>query len=131
MTRSKTRILEIATWWPPIYMVLFIVVWLISFLGMAGIGVFGGLVESTGAQAGVAAGGMGIMGLWAIIFPLHALTMVVILGLLFVYAWHIVRHPGLETTEMLLWLLVMFMGGPIGQLVYFYKEIKPTALATA
>jgi hypothetical protein len=128
-TRGRVRLLEAATWWMPAYMVLFFVVWLLSFVGMAGGGVLGAAFEGM-AVPDVLVGVYGvvmavIMGSWVVIVPLHLLTMVLGIAVAVVYMAHALGNERLDQTQRLLWALLCFMGGFVGQLFYLYKEVKP------
>jgi len=137
MTRGRIRLLEAATWWPPAYMVFFLVLWLISVFGMVLMPLFGvGAGAAAGGVAGdpmvgeaVAGGVMGLLmmvwlGGFAVVAVLHVFTMVVMVALMVVYAVLVFKNADLEQNTQLLWVLLIFVGGPIGQLFYLYKVVK-------
>lgn len=107
MNSAKKTILGLVTHWPIVYMGIFLCFWLSSFYAM-----------QTGSDA--------VFGMFAIIFPLHALTMLLSLGLLAFYAWHAITNKALSDNERIVWLLVTLMGGVIGWPLYYWVNVAPT-----
>ena len=67
------------------------------------------------------------------LFVTHGAMMVLMLGLMIYYIIHVLQNPRLlsNTNERLLWVLVIILGGFIGQFVYWYLQIwkdEPTSL---
>ncbi len=119
LTRNKTKLLCAATWWPPIYMGLFMVVWCIGAASMFG---FAGASQAsepvaTGMGAAMSAG-------MIVLFALHAFTMLEGLALLVIYLMHVLTTQHLESNDRVLWAVVVCMTGPIGQLMYFYLKLR-------
>lgn len=103
MTRQAKLLLGLLTFWPSAYAVLFVGFVLAMMLG-AGRG------EPPGS-------GM------VLVFVLHALTMLLVMGLLVYYLIHIVRNPALDNNARILWAVVVTMGGFLGQAVYWYLNV--------
>lgn len=113
MTRRRKLILGALTAWPTLYIFLFIAV-------IASMMFAGPLMDEAGgteALNGLMAGGFGL------IFIGHIGTMLLQFGLLFFFLFHVFKRKDLETNTQLLWALLIFMGGPIGQMIYWWKEI--------
>ncbi len=113
MSRRRKFILGALTAWPLLYIFLFI-----TFI--ASMMVAGPLMGEAGgneAFRGVMAGGFGL------VFIGHIGTMLLQFGLLFFFLFHVFKREDLQTNTQLLWALLIFMGGPIGQMIYWWKEI--------
>lgn len=106
MNSTKKAFLGLVTHWPIVYMGIFLCFWLTSFFAI---------------QSGNA-----MFGMFAIIFPLHALTMAACFGLTAFYLWHTVTNKALTDNERIVWLLVNLMGGVIGWPIYYWAKIAPT-----
>jgi hypothetical protein len=113
MSRRRKIFLGVLTAWPLVYIVLFMI-------GMAAM--FAGVPMMAEAGQDSAAGGL-FMGGFGLMFVGHFVTMFVQMGLLCFFLYHVFKRKDLETNTQLLWALLIFMGGPIGQLVYWWKEI--------
>ena len=101
MKKSTNLLLGAATVWPFIYMFLF--------FGAAFFSVFFGRAEPPG--------------LWAVIIPLHLLTMLGIFALLAIYMVNVFRNDRVTKDMKVLWAVVIFMGGMIAMPVYWYLYI--------
>ncbi|MGM0557285.1 MAG: hypothetical protein ACQEVA_12955 [Myxococcota bacterium] len=113
MTRRRKIILGALTAWPLLYIFLFV-----AFI--ASMMIAGPLMGEPGANeafGGLMAGGFGL------VFIGHIGTMLLQFGLLFFFLFHVFKREDLETNTQLLWALLIFMGGPIGQMIYWWKEI--------
>lgn len=113
MSKRRKIILGALTAWPLLYVFIFIgVVVSMMFLGP--------MAAESGAGDGPAAlftGGVGL------VFVAHIGTMLLQFGLLFFFLFHVFKRSDLQTNTQLLWALLIFMGGPIGQMIYWWKEI--------
>lgn len=109
MSPNRKTLLAAATCWPPFYMLVFLVFWLFSFFSMQGENV------------------EWVFTAMAVIFPLHALTMVLTMVLLGVYLYHTVKNPRLSDNERLMWVLANLLGGLMAWPVYFWIHIREAA----
>jgi len=96
------------TLWPIIYMFLFMGIMFSQVIMMD----FGGKPV---------AGEMPII--MKIIFPLHFLTMIWILGLIAIYIRHIFKTEAVPQDKKALWAVVIFCGNMIAMPVYWYLYI--------
>jgi hypothetical protein len=108
MSKFMKILLGIATVWPFLYMILFICFILFSIL----------LMPSMGTSAGGP-----FAALFLIIFPLHLLTMLLIMGLTVFYMVNIFRNERIDKDKKLLWALVLFMGNMFAMPIYWYLYI--------
>lgn len=99
MSRTGKIILGILTFWMPVYMVLFI-----------------GFIASTLFLSG-RSGSPGPA--FQSVFCLHFLTIVESIGLTFYYAVNVYREPALVGDRKLIWMVIVLMGGFIGQVIYY------------
>ena len=109
MKKTSKILLAGATIWPILYMLFFMSVFLWSFLSRDN--------------------GPGF--LWAIIVPLHLLTMVVIMGLIAFYIVNVFRNDRVKKDMKVLWAVVIFMGGPMAMPVYWYLYVWRHSVAIA
>lgn len=64
--------------------------------------------------------------LFRIIFPLHILTMLLVVVLLFIYIRDVFRNNNITNDHKTLWAVVIFFGNVISMIVYWYLNIwKP------
>lgn len=159
LTRKKAKLLCVATWWPPVYMGIFMVIWCIgaaSIFGAAGVAsqrapeppptpVADGYEPVTAPEVAPQAApepieisdevGAGIAAVMSIgmllLFALHAFTMVEGLALLVIYLMHVLTTKHLEGNDRVLWAVVICMTGPIGQLMYYYLKLRHMPLEEA
>jgi hypothetical protein len=120
MKNSTKILLAIATIWPFIYMIFFFVVIFSSFFFMP--------------RAGSSEGGA-FPALFMIIFPLHFLTMLLIMGLTVFYMVNVFRNDRVEKDKKVLWAVVLFMGNMIAMPIYWYlyiwrEETEPPVVST-
>jgi hypothetical protein len=108
MKKSTKILLAIATIWPFIYMIFFFVVIFSSFFFMP--------------RGGSSEGGA-FPALLMIIFPLHFLTMLLIMGLTVFYMVNVFRNDRVEKDKKVLWAVVLFMGNMIAMPIYWYLYI--------
>jgi hypothetical protein len=108
MKKFTKILLAIATVWPFLYMVLFVLFAFFSVFFMP--------------RSGSPEGG-GIPDLFLIIFPLHLLTMLLIMGLMVFYIVNIFRNDRVEKDKKVLWAVVLFMAGMFAMPVYWYLYI--------
>lgn len=111
MKQWQKVLLGIITVWPFAYMVLFFLVIFSTFLFMS-------VPDSTGPPP-----------LIALIFPLHLLTMLIILALTVFYIVDVFKNERVEKDKKALWAIVLFMGNMIAMPVYWYIYIWKTATA--
>ncbi len=108
--KHRTKILlGIATIWPPIYILLFVV------------GMFGMILLSAGAP-GDAAPPIFAVG-FIVIFILHVVTILGALGLTIFYIVHVVKNEALEGNMKIVWILLFFFAGMFAEPVYWYLQI--------
>mgnify|MGYP006300978795 FL=1 len=114
MSRRRKIILGVLTAWPIVYIFLFMMVFVVMFVAGPIMSQAGGGGDAFGA---LFAGGFGL------VFVGHIGTMLLQFGLLFYFLVHVFKRQDLEQNTQLLWALLIFMGGPIGQMIYWWKEI--------
>jgi hypothetical protein len=102
-------LLGIVTLWPLAYMILFFLV------------IFSTILFTPGPS------NSGPPPLIALIFPLHMLTMLVILALMIFYIVDVFKNERVEKDKKALWAVVLFMGNMIAMPVYWYIYIWKTA----
>ena len=95
MKRSSAMLLGVLTFWPLLYMFLFI----------AGIALASASALPFGA-----------------LFAVHGATMVLCIGLLIYYVVHVLRSPQ-KQSDRLLWAILLFVGGMIAMPIYWYMFI--------
>src|SRR3989442_571149 len=101
MKTSSKILLAAATIWPLFYMLLFMGVFMSAFF-----------LTSNGPG-----------NLWAIIIPLHLLTMLLIMGLTVFYIVNVFRNDRVNKDMKVLWAVVLFMGSMIATPIYWYLYI--------
>lgn len=101
MKKSSKILLALATIWPFLYMILFM-------------GVAVSLIFLRGNEPGF---------IWAIIIPLHILTMLWIMGLTVFYMVNVFRNDRVNKDMKVLWAVVLFMGSIIAMPIYWYLYI--------
>ena len=130
LTKRQVVWLGRATWWPVIYMVLFMGFMVLWMLGIFGLGGAGAVLGETGSEAaGVVVGGVmaAMFGAFSIMFVFHIATILLIMALLGFYIAHTIKNPALEEgNQRLMWVLVVIFGGFIGQLIYYHQQIRST-----
>lgn len=107
MKKPAKILLAAATVWPFLYMILFML-FIFSFIFMA---------------RGGRPGGGASPDLFLLIFPLHFLTMLVIMGLMVFYIVDVFRNERVEKDKKALWAVVLFMGSMFAMPVYWYLYI--------
>jgi hypothetical protein len=105
MSKFSKILLAIATVWPFFYMIIFFV-FALSMIFLA-----------------PRAGGEGGPALFMIIFPLHLLTMLLIMGLTVFYIVNVFKNERVEKDKKVLWAVVLFMGNMIAMPIYWYLYI--------
>jgi len=98
-----------ATLWPPVYLVLFLSVIGLSFFS----------IQHPGHPPPT--------GVFAFIFPLHCLTMILSFALTAVYIVHAVRNDRLTQEMRIIWIIILFMGNLIAFPVYWWLYLRPGA----
>ena len=101
MSKGGKLLLAGATVWPILYMFIFV--------GTAFFTVIFGESEPAG--------------LWAIIIPLHLLTMLLIFGLITFYIVNVFRNERIKPDMKAVWAIVLFMGSMFAMPVYWYRFI--------
>jgi hypothetical protein len=112
LTRGKKIALALATAWPPLYMILFLGVFMLTFLNFA-------------TMTNGAGGPKHIPTPFLVLFPLHALTMLLGIGLLVIYVLHALQNEKLDQNTRVLWAVLIFVGNYIAMPIYFYKYVLP------
>lgn len=123
MSKRRKIFVGLLTAWPIVYIGLFM-------LAIMSMFVLGPLTAGAGNGGPPTA----LFGGFGLIFVGHAVTMLLQFGLLFFFLFHVFKRKDLETNTQLLWALLIFMGGPFGQLIYWWKEIwkdEPPQTSTA
>ncbi|HXD29962.1 MAG TPA: hypothetical protein VN643_02520 [Pyrinomonadaceae bacterium] len=106
MKQSSKILLAAATVWPFLYMLLFF-----------------GFIMLTFLTATNNPGGGGPVVLFAVIFPLHILTMLLIMALTVFYIVNVFRNDRVVKDMKVLWAVVLFMGSIIAMPIYWYLYI--------
>lgn len=112
MSRTTKILLGIATAWPIVYMGLFMAFMFGSFF-------FTFMTEMHHSGAGPEAFPIAFV----VLFALHFLTMLWILGLLVFYILHVFQTNRVPKDQKALWAVVLFLGGPLAMPVYWYLYI--------
>ena len=114
MKKPTKILLAIATAWPVFYMVLF----------------FAFVLSAVFLADGSEEGGP-IASMFLIIFPLHILTMLLIMGLTVFYIVNVFRNERVDKDKKALWAIVLFMGSmiafPIYWYLYIWREVPPVS----
>lgn len=97
MSRPALFVLGLATFWPPIYIVLFI--------GVIGLGIAGG--------------GQVMDRIFPVVGVLHVLTMLEMVALTVFYGVNVFQEPALQGDRKILWMVIVLLGGFIGQAFYY------------
>lgn len=100
-SRFGMVVLGVLTFWPPLYMVLFMGIMFGSIL----------LIPSGTSQ--------GEPWFLAVIFPLHLFTMLEMMALTVYYAVSVYQDPELQSDRKLLWMIIVLLGGFIGQAIFY------------
>ena len=111
MKKSTRGLLGIASLWPIVYMIFFVLFFFLAIL----IGP-GPAEPGSGIQPGLAA-----------IFAIHLLTMLLILALTIFYIVDIFRNDRVEKDKKALWAIVIFMGSAFAMPIYWYLYIWKAA----
>ncbi|TNE84655.1 MAG: hypothetical protein EP330_28695 [Deltaproteobacteria bacterium] len=120
MTPRRLRLLEIATAWPLVYMLIFLAFWLVWMVGIVGAGTLAPRLDPIVVQGAFSGG----MALFAAVMVLHVFTMVESLVVMAVHAYLAIAENS-DRNQGLLWALVCFFGGPIGQLLHIAFVLRP------
>jgi hypothetical protein len=118
MSRAARLFLGVLTFWPPVYIVLFILF------------AFGSVFLST---LGPSSNG-GIPIAFSALFAVHLLTMLEMFGLTLYYAVNVYRDDALQGDRKILWMVIVLLGGFIGQAIYYVLWIvkhSPSVLGSA
>lgn len=104
LSRGKKIALLLGTLWPPVYVVLFAVA------------IFVLLTQAiTGATHD----------LMVALIPLQVFTVVEVFVLLAIYAYLVLNKLDTDDRGRLIWLLAVVLGGSIGQLIFYFKKVRP------
>lgn len=106
MKRSSKILLGAATIWPSFYLVLFFAFMVLMFLAVGG-------DPNDGTTPF----------LIVLMFPLHLLTMLLIMGLTIFYIVNVFRNDRVVKDMKVLWAVVIFMGNIIAMPIYWYLYI--------
>jgi hypothetical protein len=107
-SKPVAYLLGLLTVWTPLYFVLFIGFIVFSFETMMG---------KQGQSGGFEP--------FRYIFPLHALTMLLMFALAAAYIIHVFRNDRLASDRRIMWLLVILFGGIIAEPIYWWIYIRP------
>jgi hypothetical protein len=110
MKKSTKILLGIATIWPIVYMVFFFTVIFSTIFSMRSDVTFEG---SGGAMPT----------LFVAIFPLHILTVFLVMGLTIFYIVNVFRNDRVDKDKQILWTILLFMGSIIAMPIYWYLYI--------
>jgi len=112
MRKSTKLLIGIATLWPLLYMVLFF-----GFMFYMIFPLWNGAEPDEK--------------LFFIIFPIHMLTMIVVVALEVFYIVNVFRNDRVNKDMKVLWAIVLFMGNMIAMPIYWFLYIwrEPKALA--
>ena len=108
MSKTVKLLLGLVTIWPFAYLILFFItiISMILFVGSGGGGP-----------------GSGPPPLIVLIFPLHLLTMLVIMALTVFYIVNVFRNERVVKDQKVLWAVVLFLGNVIAMPIYWYLYI--------
>ncbi len=106
MSKTIKLLLGLVTIWPFAYLILFFIT------------IFSLVFFSRGAET---AGGP--PPLIALIFPLHLLTMLVIMALTVFYMVNVFRNERVVKDQKVLWAVVLFLGNVLAMPIYWYLYI--------
>lgn len=109
MKKSTKILLGIATIWPLVYMIFFFTV------------VFSAILSAP--RAGSFGRGGALPTLLTVIFPLHILTTILVMGLTIFYIVNVFRNDRVDKDKQVLWTIVLFMGNVIAMPIYWYLYI--------
>ena len=121
MNKTLKILLGLVTLWPALYMVIFFAFVFSAFLFVS---------SSEGGDPGFPLSFM-------IIFPLHLLTMIVIVALTIFYIMNVFKNTRVEKDKKVLWAIVLFMGNLVAMPIYWYlyiwkdSEAPPAQLGSA
>jgi heme/copper-type cytochrome/quinol oxidase subunit 2 len=108
MKKSTRILLGIATIWPIVYMIFFFTVIFIAIFSASHDGSFEGSA---------------LPALLMVIFPLHILTVILVMGLTIFYIVNVFRNDRVDKDKQILWTILLFMGSIIVMPVYWYLYI--------
>ncbi len=108
MKKSNKILLAMASLWPFVYTTLFFVFMFSSFFF---------LPHNGSSDDGV------FPYLFMIIFPLHLLSMLLIMGLNIFYIVNVFKNDRVDKDKKVLWAVVLFMGNVIAMPIYWYLYI--------
>ncbi len=106
MGKSGKLLLGIATLWPIVYMFIFFI-----------------FIFSTMFFRPDPGTGNGLPAMFALIFGLHILTILLIMGLTVFYIVDVFRNNRVDKDKKALWAIVIFLGNLIGMPIYWYLYI--------
>jgi hypothetical protein len=107
MKKPTKVLLGLASLWPLLYMIFFFVFIFFSIF----------FISSSGDP------GSGPPFFFFLIFPLHLLTMVLIMALTVFYIVNVFRNERVDKDKKALWAIVLFMGNMIAMPIYWYLYI--------
>jgi hypothetical protein len=115
MKKSTKILLGLATLWPFLYMILFIVFAFSSIFFMRGQG---------GEESGPPF-------FFMVFFAIHLFTMLCIMALTIFYMVNVFRNDRVDKDKKVLWAVVIFMGNLIAMPIYWYLYIWKEAPAVS
>ncbi|MDH3493757.1 MAG: hypothetical protein OEM82_09425 [Acidobacteriota bacterium] len=103
MTKFRKKLLGILTAWPFAYMFLFFLFVLAAIV--------------------LAPGGDGFAVLFALVLPIHFLTILLIIGLQIFYLIDVFKNDRVKKDHKVVWVIALFLGGLFAMPVYWYMNI--------
>ena len=106
MSTTKRLLLGLATFWPVAYMFIFMGFFMLTFLGM---------------QSGPDSDGLPVT--FAVIFPLHMLTILGMFALMGTYLYLAVKNPHLPDNMRIIWVILFVTFGMFAMPVYWWVHV--------
>lgn len=104
MQKGLKIFLGLFTLWPPVYLVIFIFMFIQIFFSIMGLG---NINESS----------------FFILFGMHIVTMLIIFILMAVYLINVYRNVSVDKDKKILWTILILFGGIIAMPIYWYLFI--------
>jgi len=118
LSKRLKVLLGIATMWPPMYILLFL------------IGMVGFVLLTSGGGNGPGPADPFIGAGFLLFFVVHMLTILLSLGLTVFYIVHAIKNDGLKNDMKAMWAVLFFFVGMFAQPVYWYMQIWKEPSAT-
>lgn len=111
LTKKQKILVGIGTFWPIVYIPIFVV---FIFAMVAGSALEPGRGGDLGPLFGIG---------FLIIFVLHMFTVFLSLGMTVFHVIHAVKNESLESNMRIVWIVLFFFAGMIAEPIYFYLEV--------